>query len=35
MSIKYGLNDVELDEEGRAIIAEYDKFYVVAVYARR
>ena len=33
MSIKYGLNNVELDEEGRGITAEYKKFYVVAVCA--
>lgn len=30
--VEYGLNDEEMDEEGRIITAEYEKFYTICVY---
>ncbi|XP_055683954.1 exodeoxyribonuclease [Lutzomyia longipalpis] len=32
MNVTYGIGDAELDEEGRAITAEFEKFYLVCVY---
>lgn len=32
ISIQYGLKDGKYDDEGRVIIAEYDKFYFVELY---
>ncbi|KAI4455939.1 ap endonuclease [Holotrichia oblita] len=32
LSVKYGIDNEEFDEEGRCITAEYEKFYVVNVY---
>lgn len=32
LSVKYGIDNEEFDEEGRCITAEYEKFYLVNVY---
>lgn len=32
LEVKYGIGDEEHDVEGRCITAEFEKFYVVAVY---
>ena len=32
LSISYGMNDAEYDDEGRTITLEYDNFYLVNVY---
>lgn len=31
-NVDYGIGNKELDEEGRIITAEYEKFYLVCVY---
>lgn len=31
-NVQEGLNDAEMDEEGRIITAEYEKFYLICVY---
>ena len=33
IKILYGLNDIESDKEARAITAEYDKFFLINIYA--
>ncbi|GAB0095232.1 recombination repair protein 1 [Sergentomyia squamirostris] len=32
MHVTYGIGDTELDEDGRVITAEFEKFYLVSVY---
>lgn len=32
INVTYGLNDNKYDDEGRVIVAEYDKFYLVTLY---
>ncbi|CAF0794509.1 unnamed protein product [Brachionus calyciflorus] len=32
ITVKYGINDEEFDKEGRVMIAEYDKFYLINSY---
>ena len=31
VSISYGIGDAEFDKEGRMMVAEYEKFYLVNV----
>lgn len=31
-NVEYGLNDEEMDDEGRIITAEFEKFYLINVY---
>lgn len=32
INVTYGINDKEMDEDGRLIMAEYEKFYLINVY---